>query len=183
MFEENTKKKINRLATSIVKADDSLINSRLKTADFDKTIVGTVVGWEIGEMKLDDEGNTKPMIMWVILCKNTEYRVWQTKCNITSIGQQVRLYYPNNDDSQKYAEVIEVGGQKYLSAHPTKCVYDSTEHTITETWALNDGTYIEKVYTLQIRTDATTDEDEVYRMDMPDGTQIKLEGFILSNFS
>jgi hypothetical protein len=70
-----------------------------------------------------------------------------------------------------------------MLAHPNKCEYDSEKHMVTETWALNDGTFVEKYYKLQIRENEDTGENEVYRMDMPDGTQIKLEGFYLDNFS
>ena len=183
MFEDNTKKKIDKLATSLIKSGDSIAQKRIRNADFDKTLIGTVVGWSVGKMRVDNEGTEKRMLMWIILCNDVEYRVWQTHSDITSIGQQVRLYYPNNDDTNKYAEVINVAKQTYSSPHPNKCVYDSTNHTITETWALNDGKYTEKNYTLHIRTVSGSDEDEVYRLDMPDGTQIKLEGFILDNFS
>lgn len=183
MLEDNTKKKIDRLASTLVQNDDALTKSRIKKADFDKTLIGTVIGWKVGDMPTDNAGNTRPTVMWLILANNTEFKVWQPNCDVTSIGQQVRLYYPNNDDAHKYAEVINKGKQSYMSAHPNKCVYDSTDHTITETWALNDGTFIEKLYTLQVTTDQQTGETEVTRLDMPDGTQIVLDGFVLNNFS
>lgn len=192
MLEENTKKKIDKLATLITTNDDNLTKDRIKKSDFDKTLIGTVIGWEYGNQEIidgyDDTDDTpithtEVRVKWIIICNNIEYRVWQTQSDITSIGQQVRLYYPNNDDTNKYAEVMDNSQQTYMYSHPSKCVYNWQNHTITETWALNDGTYIEKQYQLAIRTDQQTGDDEVYRMTMPDGTIIKLEGFFLNRFS
>lgn len=191
MFEENTKKKIDKLATTITANDDNLTKDRIKKSDFDKTLIGTVIGWEYDNQEIIDgyEDDGKPItheevrVKWIVICNNIEYGIWQTQSDITSIGQQVRLYYPNNDDTKKYAEVIKPNDQTYLLDHPAKCVYDWQTHKITETWALNDGTYIEKKYYLSLRTDQQTGDEEVYRMTMPDGTMINLEGFFLNRFS
>jgi hypothetical protein len=192
LLEENIRKKINTLAATITKNEDSLTKDRIRKSDFDKTLVGTVVGWEYADQTIIDGydrstheaiTHTETRVRWVVLSNNIEYKVWQNYSDITSIGQHVRLYYPNNDDTQKYAEVINLGQQTYMLAHPNKCEYDSEKHMVTETWALNDGTFVEKYYKLQIRENEDTGENEVYRMDMPDGTQIKLEGFYLDNFS
>lgn len=191
LLEENTKKKIDKLATLITTNDDNLTKDRIKKSDFDKTLIGTVIGWEYDNQPIIDgyesDGSPKThnevRVKWIVICNNIEYAVWQNQSDITSIGQQVRLYYPNNDDSQKYAEVIDLGQQTYMYNHPARCKYDWQSHTVTETWALNDGTYIEKQYQLAIRTDSQTGEDEVYRMTMPDGATISLEGFFLNRFS
>lgn len=204
-MEDVTKKKVSQLVDTIVNKGDKLSQYRINNSEFDRTIIGIVIGKELAEQVVvekaestatsgDDTetGKTETYIQnryrWVILSNNTEYYVWETDCDITSIGQEVRLYYPNNSDAKKYAEVIDVGKETYMFSHPKKCTYNSTTHRVTETWELNildendKPMTIDKVYQLYIRTNQQGD-DEVYKMDLPDGSSIDFEGFVLDKFT
>ena len=49
-------------------------------------------------------------INWEIQVDGTSYTVNQVYSNITKVGQRVRLFIPNHNYTNKYAEVIEYGG-------------------------------------------------------------------------
>ena len=192
IMDESMNKMIDNLASSIVRASDKIAQKRIRDTDFDKTLIGTVIDKDDTAVRQYYEGvdpvtgekiySAVNMVLWTVSCNGTGYRVWQTECDITSIGQQVRLYIPNNNYSQKYAEVIDTAKESYLLHHPKKCKYNHQTKKIVETWQLDDGTEIEREYQLYIRKDSEG-YDEVYKMDLPDSSSIELEGFFLDKFN
>lgn len=197
---ENVIKAVNGLATSIIQCGNKITQRQIEKSDFDKTLIGIVTGRDIENRQYIDSIDettgektygTVSEVVWTVTCNGTGYRVWQTESDITSIGQQVRLYIPNNNYSNKYAEVIDTAKESYLLHHPKKCQYNHQTKKIIETWELDgtiqDGnnepvTEIQREYQLYIRKDSQGN-DEVYKMDLPDGTSIILEGFFLDKFN
>lgn len=159
---EQVERSAELLAETLVKKSDALSIKRINSADFDKTLYGIVTGKEIKDNA----------IQWIVAADNVEYRVNDIDSNITSTGQQVRLYIPNHDYARKYAEVM------YAENHPAKAVYNSTAQTITEYWNLDDGTQAIRVY--QLTVVKSGDTEEVTKITMPDGTSMDLEGFVVS---
>lgn len=152
---------VEDLANTLVLKSDTLSNKRIKSADFDRTLYGIVT----------DKTIKNNAIQWTVSADGVNYLVSDNSCNITSVGQQVRLFIPNHNYAQKYAEVI------FPANHPAKAVYDSSEQTITEYWDLEDGTQLIKVFRLTVVTDGGV--EEVTKITMPDGTSMDLEGFVV----
>ena len=161
-FNEQVEQSVEMLANTLVEKSDALSAKRIKAADFDRTLYGIVTEKVV-------ENNA---IQWIVAADGVEYRVDDINSNITSVGQQVRLFIPSHDYAQKYAEVI------FFIDHPAKAVYNSANHTITEYWDLEDGTQAIRVYTLTVVTSG--DSEEVTKITMPDGTSMDLEGFVVS---
>lgn len=160
-FNEQVEQSVDALANTLVEKSDALSMQRIKAADFDRTLYGIVTEKVV-------ENNA---IQWIVVADNVEYRVEDIDSNISSVGQQVRLYIPNHNYARKYAEVL------YYTNHPAKAVYNSTDHTITEYWDLDDGTQATRVFTLTVVT--SNNQEEVTKITMPDGTSMDLEGFVV----
>lgn len=70
----------------------------IKKSDFDKTLIGFV-----SDQQTKDDGT----VQWEIQTEGAAYMIDAKKSNITTVGQRVRLYLPNHDYRNKYAEVID----------------------------------------------------------------------------
>lgn len=135
----------------------------IKKSDFDKTYIGFV-----SEKVECSDGSYR----WRIQTNGVAYDIKPEMCNITEVGQKVRLFVPNHKYHDKYAEVIT----NYIYEHPSKIVYDNTNDTVTETWLLNDNTEQTVVFKLHIEN-KDTENEEVTAIEFPDGNKMILEGF------
>ena len=162
-------KKIGLLSDKITIASDDISSNNLRKADYDKTLIGWVSQKIVPENPKDDND-----YKWRIQTNGTAYDIKPSACNITSVGQRVRLYVPNHSYKDKYAEVID--DNEYN--HPTKVVFNDDDNTITETYSLIDDTVETKKYTLTIINEGQSDE-EVTSITFPDGSVMELEGFVI----
>lgn len=162
-YDEKLKSGIEEFANSIVMSGNDISEKQIKKSDFDKTLIGFV------SEKIEREGGS---YRWRIQTNGTAYDVAPEMCNITDVGQRVRLYIPNHSFKDKYAEVID----NYCYTHPDKAVYNDTTDNITETWKLNDSTLETRVFHLDIINKNTSDE-AVTAIHFPDGSVMSLEGF------
>ena len=69
----------------------------IKKSDFDKTYIGFV-----SEKVECSDGSYR----WRIQTNGVAYDIKPEMCNITEVGQKVRLFVPNHKYHEKYAEVI-----------------------------------------------------------------------------
>ena len=95
-------KKIGLLSDKITIASDDISSSNLRKADYDKTLIGWVSQKIVPENPKDDSD-----YKWRIQTNGVAYDIKPSACNITSVGQRVRLYVPNHSYKDKYAEVID----------------------------------------------------------------------------
>lgn len=98
MLEDKLKNKIATLTNNIVSSGNNLFAKQIQKSDFDKTLIGFV-----SEKVERDDGSYR----WRIQTNGTAYDVAPEMCNITEVGQRVRLYIPNHSFKDKYAEVID----------------------------------------------------------------------------
>ena len=168
-IQEIIDKKISKLSDEITMASDNIASNNIRKADYDKTLIGFVSEKIVPEKPKDDND-----YKWRIQTNGVAYDIKPSACNITSVGQRVRLYVPNHSLKDKYAEVIDEG--EYT--HPSKVVYNTTDDTITETYNLIDNTVDTKVYKLTIENKDSSNE-EVTAITFPDGSIMTLEGFII----
>ena len=138
--------------------------SQINKSNFDKTYIGKV----IGSIKDDNE----KVVRWQIFANASTFNVLAENCNVTEIGQRVRMFIPSNQRDMVYAEVIT----DYEFDHPSKVVYDDEKGTVTETWLLSDKTEETRVLTLTIEgKDSPT--EEVTAITFPDGSVMNLKNF------
>ncbi len=168
-IQEIIDKKISKLSDEITMASDSIASNKINKADYDKTLIGFVSEKIVPENPKDDND-----YKWRIQTNGVAYDIKPSACNITAVGQRVRLYVPNHSLKDKYAEVIDEGEYN----HPSKVVYDTTNDTITETYNLIDNTVDTKVYKLTIKNKDSSNE-EVTSITFPDGSIMTLEGFVI----
>ena len=166
---EKVKNSIDFVAKNTAKNAENLSSTRIKKADYDKTLIGFVSEKIVPEKPKDDND-----YKWRIQTNGTAYDIKPSACNITAVGQRVRLYVPNHSLKDKYAEVIDEGEYN----HPTKVVFNDDDNTITETYNLIDDTVETKKYTLTIINEGQSGE-EVTAITFPDGSIMTLEGFII----
>lgn len=166
---EKVKNSIDFVAKNTAKNAENLSSNRINKADYDKTLIGFVSEKIVPEKPKDDND-----YKWRIQTNGVAYDIKPSACNITSVGQRVRLYVPNHSLKDKYAEVIDDGGYN----HPTKVVFNDDDNTITETYNLIDDTVETKKYTLTIINEGQSGE-EVTAITFPDGSIMTLEGFII----
>ena len=163
------KKCIDNVVNKTAKNTENLSVNRIKKADYDRTLIG-FVSEKIVPAKPKDDTDFK----WRIQTNGVAYDIKPSACNISSVGQRVRLYIPNHSMKDKYAEVID--NTEYN--HPTKVVFDAKANTITETFNLLDDTIETKVYQLTVKNEGQSDE-EVTAITFPDGSIMSLEGFVI----
>lgn len=166
---EKVKNSIDFVAKNTAKNAENLSSNRINKADYDKTLIGFVSEKIVPENPKDDND-----YKWRIQTNGVAYDIKPSACNITSVGQRVRLYVPNHRLKDKYAEVIDEGGYN----HPTKVVFNDDDNTITETYNLIDDTVETKKYTLTIINEGQSGE-EVTAITFPDGSVMTLEGFVI----
>ena len=168
-IQEIIDKKISKLSDEITMASDNIASNNIRKADYDKTLIGFVSEKIVPENPKDDND-----YKWRIQTNGVAYDIKPSACNITSVGQRVRLYVPNHSWKDKYAEVIDEGEYN----HPSKVVYNTADDTITETYNLIDNTVGTKVYKLTIENKDSSNE-EVTAITFPDGSIMTLEGFVI----
>ena len=166
---EKVKNSIDFVAKNTAKNAENLSSNRINKADYDKTLIGFVSEKIVPENPKDAND-----YKWRIQTNGVAYDIKPSACNITSVGQRVRLYVPNHSLKDKYAEVIDEGEYN----HPSKVVYNTTDDTITETYNLIDNTVDTKVYKLTIENKDSSNE-EVTAITFPDGSIMTLEGFVI----
>ena len=166
---EKVKNSIDFVAKNTAKNAENLSSNRINKADYDKTLIGFVSEKIVPENPKDDND-----YKWRIQTNGVAYDIKPSACNITSVGQRVRLYVPNHSLKDKYAEVIDDGGYN----HPTKVVLNDDDNTITETYNLIDDTVETKKYTLTIKNEGQSGE-EVTAITYPDGSIMTLERFVI----
>ena len=166
---EKVKNSIDFVAKNTAKNAENLSSNRINKADYDKTLIGFVSEKIVPENPKDDND-----YKWRIQTNGVAYDIKPSACNITAVGQRVRLYVPNHSLKDKYAEVIDDGGYN----HPTKVVFNDDDNTITETYNLIDDTVETKKYTLTIINEGQSGE-EVTAITFPDGSIMTLEGFVI----
>lgn len=88
---------ISKLGTCISQGGYSLSSKCIKKSDFDKTYIGFV------SEKIERSDGT---YRWRIQTNGVAYDIKPEMCNITEVGQKVRLFVPNHKYHDKYAEVI-----------------------------------------------------------------------------
>ena len=166
---EKVKNSIDFVAKNTAKNAENLSSNRINKADYDKTLIGFVSEKIVPENPKDDND-----YKWRIQTNGVAYDIKPSACNITAVGQRVRLYVPNHSLKDKYAEVIDDGRYN----HPTKVVFNDDDNTITETYNLIDDTVETKKYTLTIINEGQSGE-EVTAITFPDGSIMTLEGFVI----
>ena len=168
-MEDRVKKTIDSFTLKTAQRSNGLSSNNINKADYDKTLIG-FVSEKIVPERPKDENDYK----WRIQTNGVAYDIKPSACNITAVGQRVRLYVPNHSLKDKYAEVIDEGEYN----HPSKVVYNTTDDTITETYNLIDNTVDTKVYKLTIENKDSSNE-EVTAITFPDGSIMTLEGFVI----
>ena len=101
-IDSNIKKAIDSYAEKASYDNCDMANTRIKKADYDKTLIGFVSEKIVPENPKDDND-----YKWRIQTNGVAYDIKPSACNITSVGQRVRLYVPNHSLKDKYAEVID----------------------------------------------------------------------------
>lgn len=96
-MDERIISKIDTLTSNMAIANDNLILKHIQKSDFDKTLIGFV-----SEKVERNDGK----YCWRIQTNGVAYDIKPEMCNITEVGQKVRLYIPNHKYQDKYAEVI-----------------------------------------------------------------------------
>ena len=99
---EKVKNSIDFVAKNTAKNAENLSSNRINKADYDKTLIGFVSEKIVPEKPKDDKD-----YKWRIQTNGVAYDIKPSACNITSVGQRVRLYVPNHSLKDKYAEVID----------------------------------------------------------------------------
>lgn len=100
-IQEIIDKKISKLSDEITMASDNIASNNIRKADYDKTLIGFVSEKIVPEKPKDDND-----YKWRIQTNGVAYDIKPSACNITAVGQRVRLYVPNHSLKDKYAEVI-----------------------------------------------------------------------------
>lgn len=99
---EKVKNSLDFVAKNTAKNAENLSSTRIKKADYDKTLIGFVSEKIVPENPKDAND-----YKWRIQTNGVAYDIKPSACNITSVGQRVRLYVPNHSLKDKYAEVID----------------------------------------------------------------------------
>ena len=182
-----------QLGDNFATKNGSYTSKNISQSPADHTYIGRVVDKETYK---DTYSNQTLIKRWLVAANGKSYYVNVENADIKSVGQSVRLYIPNNNKDNAFAEVINP------ATAPDKVVYtkddsdyddykeygvdekrgitknDVVVDTIVETWNLADKTSLKRVYIMTV-INADTDDEEVTSMVCPDGKQIMLEGFIV----
>lgn len=101
-MEDRVKKTIDSFTLKTAQRSNGLSSNNINKADYDKTLIGFVSEKIVPEKPKDDND-----YKWRIQTNGVAYDIKPSACNITSVGQRVRLYVPNHSMKDKYAEVID----------------------------------------------------------------------------
>ena len=88
---EKVKNSIDFVAKNTAKNAENLSSNRINKADYDKTLIGFVSEKIVPENPKDDND-----YKWRIQTNGVAYDIKPSACNITAVGQRVRLYVPNH---------------------------------------------------------------------------------------
>lgn len=99
---DNIKKAIDKYTEQTSIGNDDMANTRIKKAGYDKTLIG----W-VSQKIVPENPNNSQDFKWRIQTNGVAYDIESSACNITSVGQRVRLYVPNHSYKDKYAEVVD----------------------------------------------------------------------------
>lgn len=114
---DNVKKNLSKFSETFAADMDIAARKKVKKADFDKTYVG----WVAAKRYVDPEKTgADDDFRWCIQTDGAEYEIKPEMSNITAIGQKVRLYVPNHEYKNKYAEVIATADNGKLDGIPDK---------------------------------------------------------------
>ena len=131
MIDEFIKGEIKSTIKNMGGANTGYTNTSINKADYDKTLIGFVSEKIVPENPKD--GND---YKWRIQTNGVAYDIKPSACNITSVGQRVRLYVPNHSLKDKYAEVIDNADCIAINITKEKITFsysDSTSEDITLT--------------------------------------------------
>ena len=115
MIDENIRRELKNTIAQMGGASEGLTNTRISKAGYDKTLIGWVSEQIIPKNPKGDDD-----YKWRIQTNGVAYDIKPSACNITSVGQRVRLYIPNHNMKDKYAEVIENINDNALPLSATK---------------------------------------------------------------
>ena len=130
-IQEIIDKKISKLSDEITMASDNIASNNIRKADYDKTLIGFVSEKIVPENPKDDND-----YKWRIQTNGVAYDIKPSACNITAVGQRVRLYVPNHSLKDKYAEVIDSADCISINITDEKITFtysDSTSEEVTLT--------------------------------------------------
>ena len=130
-YDEKLKSEIEEFANRIVMSGNDISEKQIKKSDFDKTLIGFV------SEKIEREDGS---YRWRIQTNGTAYDVAPEMCNITEVGQRVRLYIPNHSFKDKYAEVIDNDSIvcSNLEVNNDKIVFGYSDDTSQEVFITRD---------------------------------------------
>ena len=184
---------IKQLGQNTKVREKIVVDNHITNSPFDQTYIGRVIDKET----FNDNHGDAYISKWVISAGKHTYKINVNSSNITSIGQQVRVFVPSNHKNSAYAEVINPATapdkityvendsrcNKYKSygvdTERQITVNDITIDSITEKWGLADKTALERLYILTV-INAGEDNEEVTNIVCPDGKIINLEGFLIN---
>ena len=94
---KTTYKRMEEVSKQLASTTGDLSKTLISKSDFDKTLIGFV------SEKIDrNDGSYR----WRIQTNGVAYDIKPEMCDITEVGQRVRLFIPNHKYHEKYAEVI-----------------------------------------------------------------------------
>ena len=124
MIDEFIKGEIKSTIKNMGGANTGYTNTSINKADYDKTLIGFVSEKIVPENPKD--GND---YKWRIQTNGVAYDIKPSACNITSVGQRVRLYVPNHSMKDKYAEVIDDKDCISIDVYEDKLVFSYEDET------------------------------------------------------
>lgn len=133
-IDEIIDKQVNKLSNNIATTSDNLTSNRIKKADYDKTLIGFVSEKIVPENPKDDND-----YKWRIQTNGVAYDIKPSACNISSVGQRVRLYVPNHSLKDKYAEVIENADCTSINITDEKITFTYSDSTLEEVTLTRDS--------------------------------------------
>lgn len=153
------------LAKALANNSEYMSDKCISKANYDKTYEGYVAA----EVEAKD-GSKR----WRIVCNNAStYDLKPEVCNIKSVGQKVRVYIPNHNFADKYAEVIgdeeddcllkDLGDGLYQYGEhgDLLCIYEILGTDVTKT----SVTYHYGKYDIIVSWTETKDGDTIIRTD------------------
>ena len=123
-IDSNIKKAIDSYAEKASYDNCDMANTRINKADYDKTLIGFVSEKIVPETPKDDND-----YKWRIQTNGVAYDIKPSACNITAVGQRVRLYVPNHKLKDKYAEVIDDKDCLSIDVYEDKLVFSYEDET------------------------------------------------------
>ena len=154
----------------MAQAVDSLIEQRISKAPYDKTYAGI-----ISEVLFEPDTDIKDSKFgtYKVRYNNAEKTFKLNDGIVHEIGERVMVYVPENNPNRMFVEPV------IKRVMPYKIVYDNENDTFIEHRKIEtDGKVyeIKSEYTLTVENKGT-EQEEVTKMTLPDGTEIEFEGW------